>query len=104
MTTDQSTEDIDRQRNWTPPSWTRHFLTWGMLTFLDTRLQTCWARMAMWKMFVALDGGHWFYSSETWWPDKGCFVPYDYCGKYDVDLNDTGRTHPLYEAMKVEKS
>ncbi len=87
--------------NYTPPSWLRHLTSWKVLIFLDNHLETCWVRMAMWKMFPP-DKGRWFHSEETWWPDSSCFIPYDYCAKYDPELSGTERTHPLYEALKQE--
>ncbi len=66
----------------TPPRFARHFISWGMLWWLNDRLPTCWANMVMWK-----NG----YEAYEWWPSEGCFHPYDYCGKFQERL-DAGET------------
>lgn len=61
---------------YTPPSWMRHFTPWWLLHWLDERMETCWAGIAMWKM-----GYDW-----DWWPTNTCFDAtdgrWDYCGKF----------------------
>ena len=59
----------------TPPSWMRHFIPFKLLYWLDARLATCWANLAMWKMG---------YEQDSWWPNRMCFEGYDYCNKFTL--------------------
>lgn len=63
---------------WTPPGWLRHFVSWRLLSWIDRHFLVCWSRLCDWKFHGPEEG-------TNAWPgiDRGCFHPYDYCGKYD---------------------
>jgi hypothetical protein len=56
-----------------PPAWLRHVTPWWLLELIDRHFLPCWLGMAEWKLFGA----------RGWDIGRGCFFPYDYCGKYD---------------------
>lgn len=59
---------------WQPPRFLRHITPWWFLRLLDEYLLICWAKVVSWKLG---------FETEDWQPDKSCFFPYDYCGKYE---------------------
>jgi len=70
-----------------PPHWLRHLVPWWLLSWISDRYLVCWSGMVSWKIFG--DG--------AWNLQRGCFWPYDYCGKYD----GLGRNESSDEARKT---
>lgn len=58
----------------TPPAWMRHIMPWRLLNWIMTHTDVCNTNVVMWKMYGA---------EKSWWPNKLCFHPHDYCGKFE---------------------
>lgn len=57
----------------------RRHTPWWLLQFINRHTHTCWAEMAMWKMFDDVE--------MRWRPSRSCWdgpgEGYDYCGRWD---------------------
>ncbi len=57
-----------------PPLWLRHLTSWRFLYWFNNHFNVCWSGVVSWKLG----------SESDWGLRRGCFFPYDYCGKYDA--------------------
>ena len=64
---------LDRFGGLMVPLWLRRITPWWLLRRLNDRYHICWANIVSWKLGYG----------DSWELGRGCFHPYDYCGKYD---------------------
>jgi hypothetical protein len=65
---------FDNETRYSPARWMRHLLSWRILRWINDHTDVCWTNVVMWKLG---------YDRENWWPNRNCFHPYDYCGKFE---------------------
>ena len=70
-------------RGFTPSVFLRHVTPMWFLEWLVRHFGLCQLNVVMWKQLEASD--------VSWWVSSECLAPYDYCGKFQKELDAAGQ-------------